>query len=196
MDNNTTNSNKNPAVAVLISFLILGLYYFLNTFVIKNMNEIPNYIFLGLAFIAIYITVSKLYMGKYILYNRDYLKRLDTLRFLGYFFGYGASYRRYAYTASDSLIKEGNLYVDTSKTLFILIRIGMILLVTFLWYIICFNNTIFSANHDMFAILIGAGAVIVSFFLAGSPVMVSMHAVNKKTDEIIKRNNEKRKNNQ
>ena len=72
----------------------------------------------------------------------------------------------------------------------------MILLVTFLWYIICFNNTIFSANRDMFAILIGAGAVIVSFFLAGSPVMVSMHAVNKKTDEIIKRNNEKRKNNQ
>ena len=64
MDNNTTNSNKNPAVAVLISFLILGLYYFLNTFVIKNMNEIPNYIFLGLAFIAVYITVSKLYMGK------------------------------------------------------------------------------------------------------------------------------------
>ena len=59
MNNNTTNSNKNPAVAVLISFLILGLYYFLNTFVIKNMNEIPNYIFLGLAFIAIYITVSK-----------------------------------------------------------------------------------------------------------------------------------------
>ena len=179
----------NYGMATIIAVVFTGLYYFINSIIIVNINQVINFIFMGLIFISVFIGVNKLYNGKFVLFNRDYLKVLDKLRAIYHFFAFNQSYESLAYIHDNYLIKEGNKYSTSDKFLFIIIRLGIISIITILWYIIIYNDTIFARNPNTIQYFVIISVFVSIILLVFMPVIIPISNYKKKVNLLGKNSN-------
>lgn len=178
------NKSNNNGISVIITLLFVALYYFVNSFIIVDINQIINYAFLGIIFISVYIGVIKLGSGKYLLFNRDYLIALDAIRSIYDFFIFHSSHARLTQSIGDSVIKEGNRYSANDKILFISIRLGIVSIITVIWYIIIYNNTILTRNHNTLPTFVIVSILVPMIFLLIILILISIYNIKKKLRHI------------
>ena len=85
------------------------------------------------------------------------------------------------------LIKEGNKYSTSDKFLFIIIRLGIISIITILWYIIIYNDTIFARNPNTIQYFVIISVFVSIILLVFMPVIIPISNYKKKVNLLGKK---------
>lgn len=111
-------------------------------------------------------------------FNRKYLKLLDALRALTYYFNFKDA-PRLSYLTFNSYIKEGNNYIEKNKSIFVSINIGIIFALTVMWHLLIDNNPIFSNNVSPLIVVI-----VLFLFLIAILVIAPLIYISNKINQI------------
>lgn len=186
---NYVDSSKNQSIGnkiflCTLAIILFTIYIFVNLNFIVNKQSFINYLFIIIMLIFFIKTFYNLSNDKYLKFNARYFMILNI--FLGILYFVGRSDIFYAY--QNEPIKEGSSYIWKRKCLYLIVKFGLLLVLTILWHFLLIDNSTLAHSiimPIMFGLILLA-LFLVPIFMALIDIAIKTHKIKKEKQEKLK----------
>lgn len=155
---------SNKILLCVLAVLFFAIYIFINLSFIINKESFINYLFIFILLIFFVKTFYNLSNNKYLKFNASYLKILNILLKVLYFVDRNNLF--YAY--QNESIEEGSSYIWKRKTLYLVVKFGLLLVLTILWHLLLIDDSTLAESIVMpiMFVLISLALLIIPIFMS------------------------------
>lgn len=184
MDSLKNQSVGNKIFLCALAIILFVIYIFVNLNFIVNKHSFINYLFIIILLIFFIKTFYNLSNNKYLKFNARYFIILNIFLEGFYFMSRSAIFCSY----QNEHIKEGSSYIWKRKCLYLIVKFGLLLILTILWHFLLIDNSTL-ANSIIMPImfeLIVLTLLLVPIFMALIDIAIKTHKIRKEKNEKLK----------